>query len=190
MDKQTIQFIGKTYIGGKSDRPIIRNIAKAILCLYGVIVIVIIAIEGFSFDIIKSNIIPVLLMLYVINQTKSICGYKNSVINIEFDSNEIVIIYDGIDKNDKMGPRLEKIRIEYQNITRIEYSNPLKCLNIQGYPIESIKYLKQASDKEFINNCVELNKEKRTLLYISSEEKEIVINKLQEKTNINIVILD
>ena len=89
-----------------------------------------------------------------------------------------------------MGPRIEKTVISYDKITKLEYSNPLACLNIQGYPIESVKYLKQNSNKEFITNFVEKKKDKRTLLYVSKNEKEKIINAIEQRTNLKVIELN
>ena len=190
MEEERIEFITKIYVQGKSKRPVIRAIAKIIFIIYILLFLFIIAMEGFSFDIIKSNFIPLILLIYISNSTKPADEYKNTVVNVEVKDDQIEITYDGLDRNDKMGLRVEKTVISYDKITKLEYSNSLACLNIQWYPIESIKYLKQNSNKEFITNFVEKKKEKRTLLYVSKNEKEKIINAIEERTNIKVMELN
>lgn len=57
-------------------------------------------------------------------------------------------------------------------------------------PFVTIKYLKKNSNKEFITNFVEKKKEKRTLLYVSKNEKEKIINAIEERTNIKVMELN
>lgn len=190
MEKEKIEFITKIYVQQKSKRPVIRAMAKIIFIIYILLFLFIIAMEGFSFDIIKSNFIPLILLIYIANSTKPVDGYKNIVVNVEVKDDQIEITYDGLDRDDKMGPRVEKTVISYYNITKLEYSNPLACLNIQGYPIESVKYLKQNSNKEFITNFVKKKKEKRTLLYVSKNEKEKIINAIEQGTNLKVIELN
>ena len=103
---------------------------------------------------------------------------------------DIVICYDGLDREDNMGTRIEKSTIVYKNITKLEYSKPLQCLNIQGFLIESIQYLKQPSKKEFIKNYFDKKEEKRTLLYVSGKEREKIISVLEQKTGKKVIQLD
>lgn len=65
MEEERIEFITKIYVQGKSKRPVIRAIAKIIFIIYILLFLFIIAMEGFSFDIIKSNFVPLILLIYI-----------------------------------------------------------------------------------------------------------------------------
>ena len=78
----------------------------------------------------------------------------------------------------------EEITINLDNITKVEYSESLSVINIQGFPIEKISFLD--SDKILIEDYRSKNKEKETMIYINGYEKEKLIDIIQNKTNLEI----
>ena len=189
MESNAIEFISRVYIKEESKYPKLRVAAKIFVGLYVIMFLFTFIIYGFSFEVIKDNIIPLFLLFNLFLITNPQGGYKDTVVKVDFNDDEMIITYDSIDRYDKMGPRKEKITIKYESITKLEYSKELDCLNIQGYPIESVRYLKQASQRVFVANYLEKKQEKRTLLYVSGEEKNKILNVLREKTNIELINL-
>lgn len=186
MESNDIEFISRVYTKEESKYPKLRVAAKVFVILYVILFLFTFIIYGFSFEVIKDNIIPLFLLFNLFLLTNPKEGYKDTVVKVDLNADEMIITYDSIDRYDKMGPRTEKITIKYGNITKLEYSKELDCVNIQGYPIQSVKYLKQASQKVFVANYLEKKQEKRTLLYVSGEEKNKILNVLREKTNLKV----
>ena len=190
MKNDYLEFITKVYVKGESKYPKLRVAVKAVLILYAILFLFIIIIDGFSFDLIKGNIIPIVILLNAYNATKPQEGLKDTVVRVDFSDDEMIITYDSINRYDKMGPRMEKIIIKYNNITKLEYNKEVWGLNIQGYPIEIIRYLKAGNQKEFIINYLEKRQVKDTIIYFSSNEKNKILNALREKTNMELINLN
>lgn len=190
MENNSLEFISKVYVKGKSKHPKLRVAVKVILILYALIFLFVVTMDGFSFDLIKDNIIPIILILNAYNVTKPQEGFKDTVVKVDFNIDEMIIKYDSINRHDKMGPRMEVITIKYNNITKLEYNKEVDGLNIQGYPIERVRYLKEGNQKEYIINYLEKNQEKSTIIYFSSDEKNKILNVLREKTNIEVIELN
>lgn len=182
MKNQVLEFISKVYVEGKSRYPIARVGIRILLGIYILIILISIWAGVFSTNDITPNLFPIALLVYTMNRTKKVSGYKATVVRVELKDNEITICYEGLDRDDKMGPRVEKTTILYNNITNMEYSIPIQCLNIQGFPVESTQYLRQSSKNEVVVNYCDKKMEKRTLLYVGNREKEKIINFLEAKT--------
>lgn len=188
MENQVVEFISKIYTEGESPHPTIRKLTKGTLIIIGVLCLFEIWLGDFSLD--RTKITAVILCIFVLTRTRPVAGYKSIVTKVELNEEAITILYDGLDRSDKMGPRVEKTKVQYENITKLEYSTPLRCLNIQGFPMESIRYLKQPIEKEFVKDYFDKKEEKRTLLYVAGQEKEKIVNILKEKTGKKITELN
>lgn len=186
-----VELLNKIYVKGKSEKPVIR-----VIMIIGIVIAVIMFLisligEGFSFGLlIRSLVIPVGFFTSVLSATSGKEGYKSVPLIINYDSEGIRLIYESIDREDKMGRRMEEIYIRFDNITKIEYSNPLKCFNIQGYPLEKIKYLEKNSKKEAIYDYSQKREEKRNYIYVSDENRMKIGRILKSHTDISIEELD
>lgn len=186
-----IEILNKIYVKGKAEKSVIR-----VIMIIGIVVTVIMFLisligEGFSFRLLlRSLIIPLTVFTSVLSVTSGKEGYKSVPLIIDYDSEGIRLTYEAIDREDKMGRRNEEIYIGFNNITKIEYSKSLKCFNIQGYPIEKIKYLEKKNNKEVIYDYKKKGEEKRNLIYVSEENRVKIERILKCHANIIIEELD
>ena len=185
-----VEFYDKVFVNGRVQRPIIR-----VLMMFGIggcIILFLLQIigEGFSFGVLFKSMIPLVLFTGILSNTKSSDGYKSVATVLEYNKDGLTVIHEFIDRDDKMGKRREEVYIGFNDISKIEYSKPLKCFNIQGRPVETVKYLDKAKKRDFIKDYKNKGEEKRTFIYVSDEDKRKIERILKCHANTDVIELD
>jgi hypothetical protein len=188
MEEKNIErfnFLTKIYANEESGHPITRIIGKVLLILMILILLFQIGMEGFSGGIFKPYVMFSIFIGMIFTYTKPRSGYKNVPVILEFNSNNIVITYNSIDKYDNMEIR-EEISIKYTDIDKLQYGNSICCLNIEGTPFEVVKYSHKTDNKELINGYSKKREFKQTLLYVNEEYKDKILTNLRMRTGLKI----
>ena len=169
INNESINITNRVYIEGKSNRPFVRKVAKFLTCFLLAAFIFKILMDGFSFEIIKENLITILLLVYLFISTKKIGYYRDIPAKILFKDNSFSVVYENIDREDKMGLRKEETEIYYDEVQTIDYSNELGCFKITSKPILKVNYFK--GNKEYIRDYRKKKKTIDTFIYASDISK-------------------
>lgn len=81
------------------------------------------------------------LVRHIIGLLKPDSGYKQVPVTVEFYSGKLILRYNNIDRQDRMGQRREEYTFFYSDLEGLDFSVPLQCLNIRGGPMLRVHFM-------------------------------------------------
>lgn len=127
----------------------------------------------------KKIIIFLPVTLFAFNGTGA--GCKQIPTTINFYKDHMIKIYNGIDRQDKLGNRVEEVKINYDEITYIEYDRISLYMNIRAGTIVTINF----SDNQVNHDYTGIPQDNK--LFLNCEKREEFIRDVQSFTGVDVV---
>lgn len=133
-----IQFVNKVWISQKGR--LLDKILKVCSCIYLLLNVVIILMEGFSVYIVCTSIIALVIILWTSKCIKNNGEYQETNCKITFLENKIIWEYPDINMPIYKGKVHIIYNIDTENIKNISISNKIQSIRIECSPV--IEYIR------------------------------------------------